>query len=263
MTISTLRGLAAIFSVSLFLTACGGDSDDTPSTATDTVTDSADQPNNQAAEPTPAPTPTPPPGQAGQLNLGVPTDASPEVTVTTGPGCLLCNVDTPEAVIDGNTDSSALAALNVALLGGGLDSAVSITVDLGTTVDPTVALPLDPEDELSATLNPDQPGFVISFPDVQLVSLSVLPTITIEALSGGEVVGTPASYGYGFFEFLALGIVGFDINNAQVFLSVEDVDTEYDALRISFTSALVDLLINVNVHEVGIHGFNGSIAGDF
>lgn len=262
MTTATMRGLAAIFSVSLLLTACGGDSNDNSSAADDTVTDAADTPD-QAAEPTPAPTPTPPPGQAGQLNLGLPTAGSPEVTVTTGPGCLLCNVETPEAVIDGNTDSSALAALNVALLGGGLDSAVSITVDLGTSVDPTVALPLDPEDELSATLNPDQPGFVISFPDVQLVSLSVLPTVTIEALKDGEVVGTPGSYGYGFFEFLALGIVGFDINNAQVFLSVEGVDTDYDALRISFSSALIDLLINVNVHEVGIHGFTGSIAGEF
>lgn len=200
-------------------------------------------------------------GAAGRVELLVDaTNAT--ISQSAGPGCLVCSVDNVDGVLDVDPEQFATAHLSLGLLGAGIDSDLSVTVELGTTVDPALEVALDPMDENSEMVSPSTPGFVISFPDVTLVSLSLLPSIGIETLKDGEVVNDPQYYAFGIAEFLALGIVGIDINNARVFLGAP-ASEPYDAIRLSLSGAVVDLLMNLNIHQVGLNGQIGSIEGDF
>lgn len=208
-------------------------------------------------DPSATPAPTPTPGLAGRVDSGVPAGST--VVVEPGSTCLVCTVSNETAVLDPDWENFATASLQVGALAaiGGLGELV-VTVNLPQSIDPTVAVPA----ANGGTTLPDNAGFVVSFPDSTLASLSVLPTIEIAVLLDGEVVGDVTSYGYGFFESLALGTVLQDINNARVYLGNE-ASGPYNAIRLTFTASIADLLLNINLHQVAIAGVAGSIAGDF
>lgn len=200
-------------------------------------------------------------GAAGEIGLIV--DASnASITQGAGPGCLVCSVDNLDAILDGDPEKFGTAHLSLSVLGAGAESDLNLTVKLNQVVDPSVQLPLDPADANSNLVAANAPGFAVSFPDIELASLSLLPTIGIETLKDGEVVNDPQYYPFGIGEFLALGVLAVDINNAHVYLGTA-ADEAYDAIRLSMNGSALDLLINVNIHQVGLYGKSGSIEGDF
>ncbi len=206
--------------------------------------------------PSASPAPTPTPGLAGRVDLSVPAGSS--VVVTAGQTCILCDVTNKDSVLDPDWANFATASLQVGLLAAGGFGDLTVQVNLPQVIDPSVPLP----NASGGTTLPSNAGFVVSFPDPSLLSLSVLPSIEIAVLNGDAVVGDVASYGYGFFESLALGSVVQDINNARVYLGTAATGP-YDAIRLTFTASLADVLLNVNLHQAAIAGVPGSIAGDF
>lgn len=242
---------AAALTLGLLLVACGDNSNSS--------TDVADTQSRGTADTT-APAPTPPPGNAGQINLIVDSELA-TATWAAGAGCLACNVNNPEGVLDPNPENFATMTVNLATLGAGIDSSLGLSVNFARTVYPSVEVPLDANDPESAVLPANMPGFVVSFPDVQVASASVSPLITIEALAGEEVVAE-TTYAFGLGDSLAVGLVFVDINNAAVYLGTE-ANAPYDSIRISMSGVLADALINLDVLQAGLHGFSGSVSGDF
>lgn len=216
--------------------------------------------------PTTEPSPTPTPGAAGQVDLLAPTNGG-TVETSSGFSCVVCDVSNAVGALSTDPEDFATAMLSVGLLsaleneGTGSDE-LTLTVRLPLTLDPATPFPLDAQNPSAGGIHPDHAGFVVSFPDSALISLSLLPTISISVLNDNEVVGGPTSYGYGFFEFLALDSPAQDINNARVFLGA-DADAPYNAIRIAFTASVVDALLNINVHQTVAAGTSGSIEGDF
>lgn len=254
---------------SLSLGACNDDNS-SPSTA---VTPSP-TPGLIASTPTPAPTVTPAPAptappaevEKGQVNLLLSPSVA-TISSSAGTGCVMCGVTNLEGALDPDPDNFATANLDVALLnalGSQVDmgAEITISVSLAGPVNPAVPLAVEPGNPASARIEPNQPGFVISFPDISTLSLSLAPAVEVSALSGGEVVAGPESYGFGFFDALVLATPLQDINNAQVFLGVP-ADASYDEIRMTLSGALVDVFLPVNVHQSVLQGFTGSISGDF
>lgn len=246
----------------------------TPS-ATPTGTPSSTPTATPTAEPTAPPTviptaePTPTPGKAGALYLKVPQEgASVDVAVSQF-SCLAgfgCGVGNEEAILDPDSGNFADVNLYLSLLGTLVEfaeqEAITITVNLPTTVDPSIGIPIDPNNAESVVLRPESPGFVISFPDPALLSLSVLPEVRISLFNGDEMVGEATQYPWGLLDLIGLGIVALtDINNTPVYLSTT-ATAPYDKIRISFAGALLDLFVQINVHNVGLNGAPGVISGD-
>ena len=238
----------------LFLSACG----DTNSK--DTTVDPTASPSPTAApEPTatpqpgesPEPTPTPTPDFGEKGACITPVSPAAEVTVTEGPACLICDVETPEAITTLNRQDSARLSMSLGLVPESGLSDLAVTVSLGEAQQPVADQGADA----------GQPGFLVSFPDVSLLTAAIAPVLNVDALANGEIVET-ATYGFGFFDRLVLGLVGVDINNAQVYLPVE-ATAPYDALRLSLTGGLATVLLNVDVHAACVAGVGGSISGDF
>ena len=259
--------LTALLAAStLGLSACNSDKNDSRAEATPTPAPSASPSPAPTATPTPtpaptpAPAPTPPPGEAGQLNAPVPVGATIESNA--GFGCPACSVSNLEAILDPDPDNFATASVNVALLGTGGQSDLDVIVTLPSPLDPAAELPLNPNDPSSPVFARDEPGYVISFPDPTLLTLSLAPTIELTTLLDGVVVDGPEFYGFGFFDSLALGTPLQDINNARVFLGVP-ATAPYDAVRLAIYGAAADLLLNIDIHQVGVDGFTGSVSGDF
>ncbi len=228
--------------------------------------------NSRADDPTPTPTvapaPTAPPAEVekGQVNILL-TANSATASSAAGTGCVSCGVENLDAILDADPDNFATANLDVALLnalGSQVDMGAQLQVSakLANAVDPGVPLPLDANDPFSAELPPSKPGFVISFPDVSSLTVSLFPTVDIEVLREGEVVGGPQSYGFGFFDAIVVATPLQDINNARVYLGV-DANEPYDEIRLTLSGSVADLFIPLNIHQTALHGFAGSIAGDF
>lgn len=175
-------------------------------------------------------------------------------------------MENKDLILEADPDNFASVSLNLALLGTVAEladsEAVTITVNLTNAVDPAVGIPIDasnPESDLSL---PDSPGYVISFPDPNLLSASVLPVIRISVLNGDQIVGEVKEYQWGVLDLIGLGIAALtDINNARVYLNTIAAGP-YDKIRISFGRSLLDLLINIDVHNVGFNGVAGTISGN-
>lgn len=202
--------------------------------------------------PTATPTPTPTPGEAGRLDQPVPGGST--VTVTAELNCLECDVPESERnlIIDGDQNSFATATVSLGLLTGLVsDAELAVTVNLPTPITPTLA-------KNSA---PERPGFLVSFPDVTLLSLALLPELEVRTLLDGDEVDSRV-YGFGFFNSIALGTILQDINNAAVYLPV-DATGPYNAVQLRLRSTIANALLSVNIHEAGLAGVGGSISGDF
>ncbi len=242
----------------LVLTACNDSNspaaaDDTPEpTATPLPTGLPDPSASPLPTATPAPTPLPDFGEKGACL--VPADAQSTVSSAAGAGCISCTVTTPEAVVSGSLEDSALMAATLSVLPAGGQSDLSLLVELPETVQP---------DQFGDDFTkPDAPGFVVSFPDPALAAAAVLPEVLFVFLMDGSVVDSVSS-GFGFGDSIALGTLLQNINNAQVFLTLDEPSAAYNALRISLTGTVLNTLIEVNVHEACISGVAGSISGDF
>ena len=205
--------------------------------------------------PSPNPVPTPLPEFGDKGACLVPVSPTTQATVDTGPACLVCNVTNAEAVTSANPDDVAEVTVSLGVIPQGGFADLALTVALEAEQDPT----LEPAD--SASPLPDKPGFLVSFPDPNLLTLGVAPVLTVDALKDGESVATD-SYGFGFFDALAVGLIGLDINNAQVYLPTT-AGQPYDSVRLSVTGGLATALLNLNVHAACIAGVGGSISGDF
>jgi len=205
--------------------------------------------------------------EAGQANILLDSSMA-TASSSSGTGCVICGVTNLDAILDPNPDNFATANVDVALLNAlgeqvDMGAELIVSASLNSLVDPTVEAPIDPTDPTSPLLARSQPGFVISFPDVNLLALSVMPTISISTLREGAVVGGPRDYGFGVFDFLAAATVLQDINNAQVFVGVDAGDEPYDEIRFTVSGTIVDVFVPINIHQTALHGFPGSISGDF
>jgi len=204
---------------------------------------------------TPTPEPTPTPGLAGRVDSGVPEGAS--VVVDLGANCLACSVENKDNILLADWDQFATAQLQVGLLDiVGLDE-VMVTVNLAQPIDPAVAITTP----TGGSVLPNLAGFVISFVDSPLVTLSVLPTIEIATLNAGTVVGDVDTYGFGLFDIIGIGTLFGETNNARVYLGT-DATAPYDAIRLTLTASVADLLLGINLHQVAVAGVTGSISGE-
>lgn len=209
---------------------------------------------------------TPTPGNAGRLDLYAPSEGVNVVVDTAVVTCLLnlgCSVDNKDAVIDPDAENFATANLAISVLGLALEAltqqeAMTITVEFPEPIQPAIPL-LNHE---GFWVEPNSPGFVISFPDPNLVTLSALPEVRIYALDDEDNVLNMEAYPWGLLDLIGLGVVGLtDINNAQVYLSTSAL-VPYSKIRIAFAQALADVFLNINVHQTGLAGVAGSISGD-
>lgn len=264
-------GLAVL---ALAISACD-DSDSSSSAASPSPTPTATPGTSPSPSPSPdpsaTPTPTPTPTDYGEKGAClVPVSPTATTAVATGMGCLNCSVSEPGAVTTLNQDDAATMSAFLSLLPVGGQSDVSLRVNLALEQDPNV-IPMT-EEELDDEGNvvtpsvplgpaPNTPGFVVSFPDPTIIAAGILPELLIETLKGDEVVEN-AAFGFGFGDGFALGSVLQEINNAEVYLPVQATQP-YDAIRLSLTGTVLNLLIDVNVHDACINGVGGSISGDF
>ncbi len=228
-------------------------------TATANPTPTAAPTTAPSTSPTPTAVPTPTPGPlAGRVDSGVPAGAT--VVVEAGPSCIACGVNNETAVLDIDWDNFATASLQVGLLAAGGVGELTVTVNLAQAIDPTVSITTP----LGGTAFPDQPGFVVSFPDAALLTLSLFPAIEIAALKDGEAVAT-TTYTYGALNLIGLATFLNDINNAPVYLglSADDaVTVPYNAIRVAFTASVADVLLAIDLHQVAIAGVTGDVSGD-
>lgn len=205
------------------------------------------------ASPTPEPTPTP--GLAGRVDSGVPEGAS--VLVNLGDSCLSCDVVNKDNVLIADWEQFATAQLQVGLLAAGGFGEITVTVNLAQPIDPALEI----TSPAGNAVLPDLAGFVVSFEDSPFITLSVLPTIEIAVLNGGTVVGDVRNYGFGLFDLIGIGTLFGETNNARVYLGTE-ATAPYDAIRLTLTASVADLLLGINLHQVAVAGVTGSISGD-
>lgn len=163
----------------------------------------------------------------------------------TEPLCVACSVTDVDNVLTPAFDDFAVVTANV----GALDA-----LPVGSNIGIDVAYP-----QLRTANN--NPGFIVSFPDADLLALGVAPDLTVSTVPGGEVLES-ASYGFGFFDTIALDTPLQDINNAHVIIGVAATQ-DYDGIRFKLTNLVANALLSIDVFGACGDGIKGSISGDF
>lgn len=154
--------------------------------------------------------------------------APAQVTVTTSPLCLLCNVDSPDNLVD--ADSSNYAQANI---GVGLLTLSSITIDVkGTTT-----FPGGPNTNA---------GFIVGHPAGQLLSAELLSQVTVATYLDANQVGESNSDTNPLqLDLLGITLIG---NNEQALLSIASA-APFNSLRLTYNGGLLTALSGLQVYS--------------
>jgi hypothetical protein len=148
-------------------------------------------------------------------------------SIATSLNCIGCQVNNPNAVIDGTVATAARISVPLALLGG----TASLTVNSGSGASQPA---------------PSRPGFILRTPQTALLELNLLGALTLSTLAGGEVQENNVQFS--LLDLDLLGIVDLGLAGSPDGLSaiVIEATQPFDAIRLQLFS-LLGLVINVDV----------------